>query len=663
VLILTVGLTLLGIGVIAVLCQLLVAPIVHDAQFDARFTVDEGFFYAGQPAKTMAYQVGSLAAPVLIALAFWLTQRWVKGMADRTVKRITVAGIVAYLALMISCALPIVYCPHPPFWILPPSWLLLPIDFSRPFYQPERLLFLAVGAAVELYFLATKPSPRKLNGALAALLIVWALMIPSRFYVPSDINDDLHYLYHLNSVFDALSQSTNGHHLLVDYPHIYGGYVEMLGPIIALFPRGLGVPIAALAISHIVGLTSLLLIARMVIRDPAVLFVCGLTLLSTLSVAAIDDINYGYLTARMAFAPLGLCATIFYFRRPGLRRYAAATLLAALAPIWNLDTGIVLWLSWTAVLVAMAAVQRNWPGLARDAAIQVLAITAAWLGFFLYLRMASGSWPDVGLLFYFQQFVVKSGYFCLPMLFPDMWVFILTFYVGALAIVFGACARGKVSRFTPVLLILAFFGIGIFSYFMGRSAPSNLMGIAYPAILLAGIFCAEGEALMRDGKLPPVARFLLLPSRIAFFWWSFLIVAAQPDFLQKSAHALRHWNDTTVTPLRADVAFIGQQVKPHEDDVYFLSGHSGIYYYLSDTVRTLRIPGAVELLRTSDMDALLNAIRARQIHKLFVEQNFFAIEMYRPDVYQQLRDAISQNYSAETTGPNGRLVLYTPRAQ
>ena len=61
------------------------------------------------------------------------------------------------------------------------------------------------------------------------------------------------------------------------------------------------------------------------------------------------------------------------------------------------------------------------------------------------------------------------------------------------------------------------------------------------------------------------------------------------------------------------------------------------------------------------MDVLLDAIRNRRIGKLFVEQNFYDITMYRPDIYQEVRDAVSQNYRVSEVGPTGKLILYTPR--
>ncbi len=229
------------------------------------------------------------------------------------------------------------------------------------------------------------------------------------------------------------------------------------------------------------------------------------------------------------------------------------------------------------------------------------------------------------------------------------------------AFVLAAYVRRAANWTTPVTLMLSLYGVAFFSYFMGRSAPSNLYAVAYPAVILAGMLCSKSELLLGRGKLPPMTRYFLLPTRFALIWGAFLMTAAIPDFLHHSAHVVRHWADATVTPFRANVAFVQAKTQPREDGVYFLSNHSGFYYYLSGTTRPINLPGTIELLQARDMDTLLNAIESKKFRKLFVEDNFFAITMYRADVYDRLRTAIAQNYRVEKAGPTGKLVLYMPQ--
>jgi hypothetical protein len=660
-LVVTVGVAFLGLTAIALICQQVIPPIQGGPAFDRQFTISEWFFYLNQPSKTAAYNLGCLALPFLLGLGFWCGNLWAKNLSSQTVDRLTWTGVVLYFLFVMGCAVPLFYCPHPPLPIVPPKWLLLPFDFSNPLFTLRRVVVLLVAGGFALFFVRLAPSSRAIHLPFILLLALWLVLIPTRFYTPSQIDDANRFTYHLNAVLDAVSQSANGHHWLVDFPHIYGGYGEMLAPIVRLFPRGIEVLIAVLAIPNVLSMFALLLTARLVIRNPALLWVCGLALLGIQYLASNTDLYYPYSTARGFFPPIGLLGAVLYFRNPSYLRYAAVTVLAALASIWNLDTGIVLWASWLVTLMVTQLAARNLGAMLRHLWIQVLSLVAAWTLCFLYLRMISGQWPHGGMIFIFQKLVVSSGYFCVPVIVPDLWMFVLSLYVIGLAVVLGLYLRGIPNWLTPVVLMTSLLGIGIFSYFMGRSAASNLVAVSYPAVLLSGILCEQVEDFSRrPGRLPDSARFFLLPAKLAVFWWAFLFLAALPDLLHTTAKVVRNWRNPEQTPFLRNAAFVMQRVKPQEEGVYFLSNHSGIYYYLTDTVRDLKMPGIVELLRTEDMDVLIDAIRERRIKKLFVERNFNS-QMYSPEVYQEIQDAVDQNYREIETGPTGRLAVYVPR--
>ena len=318
--ILRVGVTLLGLGAIATICHFTVPPIPRDAQFESQTTVPDGFFYAGQPAKTMAYEIGCAALPFLLALGWWIARRCTRDLSAARLDLVIWTGLALYFLIVAASALPMFYCPHPVFPYVPPSFLLLPFNLPQPFVTPQWLLFVfaMIGAAV--FFLTAPATRHNANRALLLLVALWALLIPSRFYAPVRIDNNMYYLYHLNSVLDALSQVVNGHHVLVDFPHIYGGYIEMLAPIIRLFPRELGTLLAVVAVPNVVATLCLLLTARLRgARGGASFFLCGLSLLGIGYVTSNADIDYGYLTARVFFPPMALLAATLYFRRAARR--------------------------------------------------------------------------------------------------------------------------------------------------------------------------------------------------------------------------------------------------------------------------------------------------------------------------------------------------------
>jgi hypothetical protein len=648
-----------GLAVVAAGCWFLVPPIIHDQAFDDSYAVLQGFFYPHQPGKSAAFQACVLAAPLLIAGAFFLTRAIIARMGATALRRWIAAGLVIEFVLFVASIRPLFYYPHPPVWI-PPTWLLCPLAFPPPVPMWEWIGSVLAGL-VFCAWLRIAPRGRGTSRRVWIVILVLAIvLVPDEFYAPSEITSEIEFTYHLNAMLDALSQSVNGHHLLVDFPHIYGGYIEVLAPVLRLFPRTLAVPLFALAVPSVLSLFCWLFAARQLIRSPALLALCGIGLVSVTYLTAFPP-TYVYSTPRSLFPALGLLLAALYFRRPSGRLYAAISVVAALAPVWSMDTGLVFWLAWTLTLLAGEASERRWLGVVRHAVVQGGLLGIACVDFVLYLRVTSHEWPNPHLLFYFQTMVVKSGYFCVAIIVPSAWMFLVLLYLTGLVVAALVHFRGRVDWKQRMILLLSLTGIGMFSYYMGRTAESNLIAVCPPGLLLLGLLGSEVRARVLLRRLPPVVRWFFVPWLVMVFWWAFLLFVHLPVLLGREVHVVRDAFKPGVTTFEADAARAETWVRPGESDVYFLSGHSGLYYYLTGTVRPLRMPGNVELMKVSDVNVLLAAIRQRRLPKLVVDRNFYDLEMYRPEVYQWLTEAIAANYRVADIAPGGKVVLEVPR--
>jgi hypothetical protein len=647
-----------GLAVIAAVCWFIVPPIPHDAAFVARFAVLDGFLYPRQPAKTAAFQACVIAAPFLIFGAMGVGRKIIASLDGAALRRGVAIGLALHLLFFAACMRPLFYYPNPPLW-LPPSWLLCPMPFPPPVPAWQWIACFVFAMVLCFVVVAGLPARPVRRGVAAMIIVLAVLCAPVEFYAPSQVTDDTVYTYHLNAMLDALSQSIDGHHLLVDFPHIYGGYGELLGPILRLFPRTMAVPLMGLAVPTLLGIGLWLLVAFRLIRHPAVLALCATAILGVTCISALPP-NYCYGTPRTLFPSLGLLLAISYFRRPAPGLFWIVSVLAAIASVWNLDTGLVLWFAWTLTLLAGDLVDRAWTRAITHSIAQVALLAAIWISFFLYLRLASHQSPHLGLLFYFQSMVVKSGYFCVALIVPSAWTAVALLYIVGLVVAALAHLRRRVKWKARMILLLSLTGIGMFSYYLGRSAEGNLINASPPGILLAGFLGSEALARIRRGILPPVTRWFLLPWAAMIFWWGFLFFLQLPVILQREARLAGDVIHPGSSFVQANADFAARQVRPGEDGVFFLSGHSGFYYYLTGTARTLRVPGNVELLQMRDMNVLIEAIRARQIPKLFVERNFWTMDMYRPDVYQALTDAIAANYRQVVKSTGARLILYEP---
>jgi len=655
----TVAFSAVGLAIVAAVCWFLVPPIIHDQAFDASYAVLQGFMYPHQPAKSMAFQACVLAAPLLIVSSFFLVRAIIARMDATALRRWIAVGLVIEFVLFVASIRPLFYYPHPPVWI-PPTWLLCPLAFPPPVPVWEWIVSVLMGL-VFCFWLWISPPGRETARRVWFVILVLAIgLVPDQFYAPSEITSEIEYTYHLNAMLDALSQSVNGHHLLVDFPHIYGGYIEVLAPVLRLFPRTLAVPLFALAVPSVVALFCWLLAARVLVRPPALLALCGIGLLAVTYLTSLPP-TYVYSTPRSLFPALGLLLAGLYFRRPGTGLYAAISVVAALAPVWSMDTGLVFWLAWTLTLLAGDASERRWLGVVRHAVVQGALLVVAGVAFVLYLRVTSYEWPDPHFVFYFQTMVVKSGYFCVAMIVPSAWLFLGLLYLTGLIVAALGHFRGTIDWRRRMILLLSLTGIGMFSYYMGRSAESNLIAVCPPGILLLGLMGSEARVRVGLRLLPPTVRWFFVPWVMMVFWWAFLLFVHLPVLMRHEGTIALDAFKSGVTTFEADAMRAGTWVRPGESDVYFLSGHSGLYYYLTGTVRPLRMPGNVELMKVSDVNVLLDAIRQRRLPKLVVDQNFFDLQMYRPEVYQWLTDAIAQNYRVVDTAPGGKVVLEVPR--
>jgi hypothetical protein len=322
------------------------------------------------------------------------------------------------------------------------------------------------------------------------------------------------------------------------------------------------------------GLLFLLLTAHRIIRRPALIFLVGAALFGDLLLSQ-EECYYQYSALRIFFPAAGLLLSAHYFRSLSPRLYILITLLAAIAPLWNLDTGIILWLSWTVTLVLRGLFRREIMAPLRHALVQVAALLAAGTAFLLYLRLASGRWPDLALFTTFQKFTVGAGYYCIPMLLPDIWILVLTTYVVGLAAVLYFYLQGKATWKTDFALMLSLLGVGLFDYFLGRSAESNIIWCDYPMILLIGFLLDQTANLVVLRRLPPITWAFLAPFILMLHYWAAMGVFIMPQSFQRSVHVAYEWTLPASTPFQANADFIKAATQPREK-VYLMSRQSGL---------------------------------------------------------------------------------------
>ena len=658
---LTTVLFLVGVALVAEIALKSAKTPVYDDAFYRQFCLLKAAFYTGQPAKNAAYLAVCLASPFLLGGSFFLSRFLMERIPRSRLRLFFRCANLANGFFLIWSLSAIVSCPVPAMSAELPEWLLYKWFFQdESFFTFARFVFLAIALGLGVFFYGRPPSSKNRNLAFLVVVGSWLLVAISRIYVPVEINDEWRFTHHLNPLVFGLSQAMDGHHYLVDFPHRYGGYVEFLAPILAWFPRRVETILILFSALNLITMACLLWTLRQLIRSPLQLLLAGWSLLGILAVDQGDN-YYQNTVVRGLFPTVALLLAIGYLRRPGLLLYALVSVLAAVAPLWNQDSGMVLWLGLTATLVVRDITERSFRSIGWHLAMQLLLLTGAAATFLLYLRISSGLWPDLGLLFASQQVFIGRGYFCLRMLVPDAWMLVVAIYAMALSAVVVFYRRGTFSWRTHALFMISLMGISFFSYFMGRSAESNLVSAAFLVPLLLGLVLSETRGLIRLRQLPRQAWVLLVPATTIQVWWALLFVLAVPNLVERSAKTLADSRlDASTTPFGRNAAFV-QSHAAAKENLYILSDQAGFYYYLSNTVSDIDLASTDEFVWTKDIDRLVSAIDSRLIPKLFVDRNFFETRIYKDEVYDRINQAIADNYRAEASSPGDRVTLYVPR--
>jgi hypothetical protein len=164
--------------------------------------------------------------------------------------------------------------------------------------------------------------------------------------------------------------------------------------------------------------------------------------------------------------------------------------LAGVALLWNLDTGLVILLTWAGTWMVESLADRS-RGIARSLAGVVLhvflgALTAAIsiVAYLIFAKCRSGVWPDLAEFVQYQNVFYNLGFYMIPMPLWEIWQPVILIYATTVAWCVRKAFQGRWDKDVRWLFFVAIYGLGAFSYYQGRSAISNLSVMFFPVFLI-----------------------------------------------------------------------------------------------------------------------------------------------------------------------------------
>ena len=468
---------------------------------------------------------------------------------------------------------------------------------------------------------------------------------------------------HFAAVFEPAVQVHLGKDLLVNYASQYGLYPDVLAPVFAL----LGFDVIRFTL--IFGFLSvfsyclLWLVLRQAIarRGVAVmgflaLFVNGWLMyqLRTLEYyVSFADLYFQYIPLRFIFPASAVAMAWFYYRHRSSRLYWFAQIVLAFGLLWNFESGLVAQAAWLAALGYDSLFENDWLLRGRKAAFHVVATFLATAGVgFVYAMLKFcwfGVWPDYTRLCDFQRIFYISGFYMLPMHFQRAWQLVVLVYLAGLVQAAVALSAKDRSPRHNLVFLLSIMGLGLFSYYQGRSHVLCLILCWWPALVLLPIFLDELLQLRHRNR--SFFAYGLIAILGAFIVGSAASIATQSSTLCRNAANQLVKGFAPQSPYAA-VAQMLRERTTNQDEVLILSGRSSLIH-IEAQIPTLAPAPLIEMLLVRQYETLLETLDSRQRSWIFIDREYLQQSFLNP------KDNLGSRLLMESISPRLQQVAET----
>ena len=442
---------------------------------------------------------------------------------------------------------------------------------------------------------------RWLLPALAGLLLIGVLLFS--ILGPEHFRNAPIFWMSFNAVFYSVVQVFFGRELLVDFVNQYGLYPHFLEPLFSLIGLNL---YGFTAVMGILNCVAFFLLYRFLAKETGdeILAFLGLTTILCFCYVVgrmgLPDLFLQYHPLRMIFPALALVAARAFAHAPTLRRSVLLPVLGAAATLWNFDSGLVVLIAGCALIVYDCLLRRRPREIPPRLLLGVAAAAAVVVAFSCFLRLRFGAFPDFARHLLHAKAFYLYGVMMWPMPRFGVWVPVLLVYAAGLQIALVALLEGEETPRARIFFFLSILGLGIFSYYQGRSSLGNLASAAYPAILL-GVLFTHAIGRRAASRAPAADRLLTLTLTALLLFSVPALAVIAPAWVGGITEKIRYTRSGQEDEVLRDAAFLRTWVKPGQPLV-LLSYQSGLFHLLSRTINPLDIPSDSELVYRADFD-------------------------------------------------------------
>jgi hypothetical protein len=446
------------------------------------FVVDINQFNPEAPER-LKYIILTVLFPLLFTALFRLSGKLKKSLSHKKV--------ITYSLLVLSFL-----------------WLFCTILISMleiqilSYYTSITIIFCLFMLALLCLSIRIKFRDQKKISCLCLILCILSAIFISSLYVRKVYGFNYWEFYNFDAYYYPVFEVFYGKILAVDFHNNYGFYPYILAPIfkltgsITIFKFSI-----ATAIMIFMILLSFLYVIWTNTRNKIICLIGYLALLCCYFILPLQLTHrfyHAYLPHRVLFPAIIILIGNLYLNTPRKKIWVViGFVITCLSVVWNFDTGFVVAGSWCLFLLYVNAIKyslkdsRFYAQAFKYVGLSILSIAFAFLFIIGVTYFKSGSLIAIHSLFFSQSVFYKYGFYMEPMPRYHIWIALVFIYVIGLIISLRKIALADIhadglsSKQASVYFLLSVTGMGIFSYYQGRSLDPVFLAVVWPGIIMA----------------------------------------------------------------------------------------------------------------------------------------------------------------------------------
>ncbi len=454
--------------------------------------------------ERLSYFLNIILTPLLVFLAFLFSRNLSIKNAQNLYKNLTVFSLFLSLIFLVF----IIIKKIKNFIIYLPDYTL---SQKIELYSSPYLLVFAL-LLVIFFCMNAKTAPQRATwfkprcNLRVLLIISFLLSLFITSYSLFDQNNFEYFSLNFSAVFNPAIQTFLGKAPLINQKTLYGLNAYFFAFLLKIFGGNIKVIIYANALLLLVSLLAVAFAFFKVIQNKFLAFLGFCTLIFTQFFAedywpSKEAISFQYEPIRLIFPSLLLAFFASYFSCKTQLKYYFAIAFFTLGVWWNIDVGVP-----TFLVLAMFIIYDKKQNIVK-CFLEIVAIFILISAIFiLFLRLKYEFWPDFSQIFYGQNAALNFGYAMLNSQKFGLWCLPIFIYIIGLVFFVENFLAKKHDLQNIFIAILTILGLGLFSYYVGRSHDNNILHCFYPAVFILTIFA---DKFLTDLRIKLSAEFFL----------------------------------------------------------------------------------------------------------------------------------------------------------